>query len=282
MIKDDDPERLREFLKRELGKRIGFVPTMGFLHDGHLSLVDAARKENDIVVVSIFVNPLQFGPSEDFEKYPRNIEKDCYLLEKSGVDFVFMPSPKMMYPSQALTTVAVPHFQNILCGKSRPGHFDGVTTVVAKLFNLVKPTNAYFGLKDYQQFVIIKKMTVDLNFDIAIIGCPIVRESDGLAMSSRNSYLSQIEREQARHLYRGIHSIANEIFSGEFDLDRFKKRFDSYITESIPNAKIDYFEVLDAFTLEAVSESTTHVLLATAVFIGTIRLIDNMIMPFQE
>ncbi|NOZ61594.1 MAG: pantoate--beta-alanine ligase [Calditrichaeota bacterium] len=258
------------------GKKIGFVPTMGYLHEGHLSLLREAKKRCDVLVMSIFVNPTQFGPNEDFAQYPRNFERDSRLAEKEGCDVIFSPDTEEMYPENYLTSVEVEEITNILCGASRPGHFRGVTTVVAKLFNAVKPHVAVFGQKDAQQAVVIKRMTRDLNFDIDIIIAPIVREHDGLAMSSRNTYLSPEEREQALVLNRSLKMAEELILSGERDAETVKQKMKDMINEQ-PDAKIDYVEILHPETLEFQSKIKSDVLIALAVKIGKTRLIDNLV-----
>lgn len=263
-------------LKRE-GKTIGFVPTMGALHEGHLSLVRQSKKENNITVVSIFVNPTQFGPNEDFNRYPRQFEKDRDLLEKEGVDYIFYPSVSDMYPDGYETFIILEKLPNHLCGLSRPGHFRGVATVVAKLFNIVQPDKAYFGQKDYQQAQIVKKMVRDLNFPVEIVVMPIIRENDGLAMSSRNIYLSSEERKNATVLYKSLQRAKEIIKSGERDVKKIKEEMRKIIS-SVPS-KIDYIEVVDPITLESLDTipSDGSVVVALAVFIGSARLIDNEI-----
>lgn len=258
------------------GKKIGFVPTMGYLHEGHLSLVRQAKKDNDVVFVSIFVNPLQFAPNEDYESYPRDIERDEKLLREEGVDILFYPSVEDMYPDGFQTYVEVQKLTRVLEGRSRPTHFKGVTTVVLKLFNITKPHRAYFGKKDAQQLIVIKRMVRDLNLDVEIVGMPIVREEDGLAMSSRNKYLNREEREQAVCLYRALKRAEELIGSGVLDADRVKKEMESVI-KGFPLAKIDYISInriSDLEELETVEIGDT--LVSLAVRIGKTRLIDNM------
>ncbi|TCK88001.1 pantothenate synthetase [Natranaerovirga hydrolytica] len=256
-------------------KCIGLVPTMGFLHKGHTSLIEKAAKENDMVVVSIFVNPTQFGPNEDYEKYPRDIKRDYELATQAGADIIFTPEVNQMY-DHPKTTIQVKELTNKLCGLSRPGHFDGVTTVVAKLFNGVKPHKAYFGQKDAQQLIVIQKMVKDLNYDIEIIGCPIVRESDGLALSSRNVYLSTEERKQATILYKSLITIKDKIVNGERDAKSLKEEITRMI-KSQPLAKIDYVALVDVYALENVEQIKDKVLIALAVKFGDTRLIDNIV-----
>ncbi len=257
------------------GKSIGFVPTMGYLHKGHLSLVEAARKENDVVVVSIFVNPTQFGPNEDYSRYPRDLERDLRLLEPIGVDYVFNPSVEEMYLAMYSTYVEEVELSKYLCGASRPGHFRGVCTVVTKLFNIVKPTKAYFGQKDAQQFRVLKRMVMDLNMDVEMIEMPIVREEDGLAMSSRNVYLNPEERKEATRLYKSLLKAKELIESGERDVQKIKSEMLKILDH--PLLKIDYVEVVDEETLRPVEKIERKVIVALAVFVGKARLIDNMI-----
>jgi pantoate--beta-alanine ligase len=257
-------------------KRIGFVPTMGYLHSGHLSLVKIARENSDFVIMSIFVNPTQFGPDEDFEKYPRDLKRDEELAKNAGTDLIFYPLVKEMYPENYLTYVEVENLGKKLCGISRPIHFRGVTTVVSKLFNIVKPHIAVFGQKDAQQTLIIKKMVRDLNFDIKIIVAPIVRESDGLAMSSRNVYLSPSERKEALCLYESLQLAKNRIDSGEKKSEKIISEMRKIIKQK-PSAKIDYVSMVDTETLEDKNEIKGETLIAVAVWIGKTRLIDNII-----
>lgn len=256
------------------GLTIGFVPTMGYLHEGHGSLIKKASSENDRVVVSIFVNPIQFGPNEDFETYPRDLEKDKELCKINGASLIFAPEASEMYPSKASTFVNVEGLTEGLCGEKRPGHFRGVCTVVSKLFNIVAPHRAYFGEKDAQQLAVIKKMVLDLNFDIEIIGCPIVREADGLAKSSRNTYLSSEERKAALVLSKSLTKAKEVIKAGEKDTEKIKNIIASVINDE-PLARIDYVEIVDSLTLKQVDEICNTVLVAIAVYIGKTRLIDN-------
>ena len=259
---------------RQEGKTIGFVPTMGYLHEGHLSLVRQARRENDVVVVSIFVNPTQFGPGEDYERYPRDLNRDMDLLEPIGVEAVFVPSVEDMYPPGYRTYVEVEDITTRLCGASRPGHFRGVTTVCCKLFNIVRPHRAYFGKKDFQQYVVLRTMVVDLNMDLEIVPMPIVRESDGLAMSSRNTYLNQEEREAALCLSRSL-KRAQELFAQGERRARVIREEVERIIRAEPLAKIDYVEVVDPDTFLPVEEVEEGTLVALAVKVGPARLIDN-------
>ncbi len=261
---------------RTQGKRIGFVPTMGFLHEGHLSLVRQAKKDSDVVVMSIFVNPSQFGPNEDFEDYPRNFNRDVKLAESAGCDILFYPDSKEIYPETYLTHVEIEKISKVMCGVSRPTHFRGVTTIVAKLFNIVKPHVAVFGQKDAQQAIIIKRMVADLNYDIKIIVAPIVREKDGLAMSSRNSYLTPVQRQQATVLYQSLTAAQTMIESGVRKVEIIENQVKSMI-EQQPDAIIDYIAFVDTTNLKPQTELSGEILVALAVKIGKTRLIDNII-----
>ncbi len=260
-------------------RSIGLVPTMGYLHEGHLTLVRASKRDTDVTVVSIFVNPIQFGPKEDFSRYPRDFERDRSMLEKECVDYIFYPSIDEMYQPDFSTTINVEGVTKNLCGASRPGHFQGVTTVVGKLFNIVLPDKAYFGEKDYQQLVTIKKMVKDLNFPIEIIGMPIVRENDGLAMSSRNSYLSEEERKSALCLYKSILLAKEMVIMGKKNIKDIIIAIEELIKKT-PFTKIDYVKICDPETLECIEDGNIDgkKLLALAVFIGNTRLIDNAIL----
>jgi len=256
------------------GESLALVPTMGFFHEGHLTLMRAGKDHCDRLVVSLFVNPTQFGPNEDFEAYPRDTEGDLNKAEKEGADMVFMPSPAEMYPQGAQTSVVVTDLPNHLCGLSRPGHFDGVTTVVAKLFHIVKPHVAVFGQKDYQQLAVISRMVMDLDMDIQIMGVPTVREADGLAMSSRNSYLSLEERKSALSLKKSL-DLAERLFNeGEQNAQMVKDFVQSYILEH-PYTEIDYIALCDPITLNDVNTLFEGTLMALAVRVGKTRLIDN-------
>jgi len=260
------------------GKSIGFVPTMGALHQGHLSLVRAARDQADVVVVSIFVNPAQFGPTEDFAKYPRSLKTDSAMLEAENSDHLFYPSVEEMYPKDADTWVTVEALSQKLDGQSRPGHFRGVTTVVAKLFNIVQPDFAFFGQKDAAQVAIVTKMTRDLNFDVQIVVCPIVREADGLAMSSRNAYLSAAQRRQATVLSRSLTRVQSLAKQGEHDAATLIAAARQVMAEE-PSIKLDYFEIVSPTTLDPVSDISNGALVAVAAYVGTTRLIDNLLLP---
>ncbi len=257
--------------KRE-GKTIGLVPTMGFLHEGHASLIKKCREENDIVVVSDFVNPTQFGPNEDLEAYPRDFDRDSALCESLGTDLIFHPQPEEMYHDPH-AYVSIDLLSETLCGKTRPIHFKGVCTVVSKLFHIVTPDRAYFGEKDAQQLAIIRKMTEDLNFDIQIVGCPIIREEDGLAKSSRNTYLNPEERKAALCLSKAVKAGQEVIYVG-CDSDLVLSRMRA-IVEAEPLARIDYISMVDALTMQPVDRVEKDVLVAMAVYIGKTRLIDN-------
>ena len=265
-------EKIKQW-KRE-GKSVGLVPTMGFLHEGHASLLKKCREENDIAITSNFVNPTQFGPNEDLEAYPRDFKKDCDLCESIGIDVVFHPVPEEMY-TDAHAYVSIDTLSDTLCGKSRPIHFKGVCTVVTKLFNIVTPDRAYFGEKDAQQLAIIKKMVKDLNFDIEIIGCPIVREEDGLAKSSRNTYLNPEERKAALCLSRSINR-GKEVISIGSKVENVLKEMINVI-EKEPLAKIDYVSIVGLEDMQPVETVEKDVLVAMAVYIGETRLIDNFI-----
>ena len=269
----DEMKRLR----LKLTEPVGLVPTMGYLHEGHLSLVRHARAENTSVVVSIFVNPTQFGPREDLAKYPRDPQRDLALLEKEKTDIVFMPSADEMYPPQFNSWVEVSKITERLEGASRPGHFRGVTTVVAKLFNIVQPTRAYFGQKDAQQLAVIKKMVADLNMNLEIVAVPTVREPDGLAMSSRNTYLNPEERQAAAVLYQAL-TLAQQLWSqGERDAERLRQEMIALIKKQ-PLATIDYVSIADTTTLDELDIVNPPALISLAVKIGKTRLIDNIVL----
>lgn len=255
---------------------IGFVPTMGFLHQGHLSLVEAAVKENDIAVVSIFVNPTQFAPNEDYDSYPRDLKRDFSLLKKLKVDYVFTPKVAEMYPKGYNTYIEVKKLSKFLCGKSRPNHFRGVTTVVTKFFNIIQPQVSYFGQKDYQQLLLIKQLVADLNLAITIKGLPIVREKDGLALSSRNKYLNSQQRKAATILYRSLKYGQDLILKGEKDLKVLKNKILEKIKEE-PLAQLDYLAIVDPKNLQKIEKIKGDTLLALAVNIGQTRLIDNFL-----
>ena len=268
--------------KKKQGLKIGLVPTMGALHAGHASLIKKAKEMCDFVVVSVFVNPIQFGPNEDFDKYPRTIEADKKLCEELGADIVFAPTPSEMYGGNRklsntdLTFVCPPYnYVDCLCGKARPGHFDGVATVVTKLFNIVTPDYAFFGLKDAQQLFILKNMVKDLNMDVQIIPCPIVREADGLALSSRNTYLSPEERQNALSISRALKEIKNLFNKGIVDTEIL---LDSAISVLSKNIELEYIEFRNFETFEKVSKASNNTLVAIAAKSGKTRLIDNVIL----
>ena len=258
---------------RAQGLSVGLVPTMGYLHEGHKSLIDRAVAENDKVVVSVFVNPMQFGVGEDLESYPRDMERDSALCENAGAALIFHPQPEEMYHKDFSSFVDMNTLTKGLCGKTRPIHFRGVCTVVSKLFNIVQPDKAYFGQKDAQQLAIIRKMVQDLNFDIEIVGCPIVREEDGLAKSSRNTYLSDEERKAALCLSRSV-KLGQEIIHAGISAEELLGKMRAVI-EAEPLAKIDYVSMVDALTMQPVEKADHNVLVAMAVYIGKTRLIDN-------
>lgn len=269
---------VREIVKswKKEGLSVGLVPTMGYLHEGHASLIKKASQENDRVVVSDFVNPIQFGPKEDLSTYPRDIERDAQVCEESGADIIFHPTAEEMYCPDFSTFVDITGPSDLLCGKSRPTHFKGVCTVVSKLFLIVAPDKAYFGQKDAQQLAVIKRMVRDLNFDIEIIGCPIIRESDGLAKSSRNTYLSPAERESATILNKALTAGKQLVLNGEKNADKVIAEITNIIN-SEPLAKIDYVQVVSFPDIQLVKEINGDILTAVAVYIGTTRLIDNFI-----
>jgi pantoate--beta-alanine ligase len=268
-------ETSKECLKK--GKTIGFVPTMGALHEGHISLIRRAKQENDVTIVSIFVNPIQFGPSEDFKRYPRDIEGDTEKLQREKVDVVFMPEVSSMYPEKFLTLVEVKEISERLCGAFRPGHFRGVATVVTKLLNIVKPIRVYFGQKDFQQGVIIKQLVKDLNIDVDVVICPTIREQDGLAMSSRNVYLDIEQRKAATVLYRCLKEASDLIKSGIMDGEYIKGFMEERILREPEISSIEYAGVYDPETMVEVSEIKGNILLAVALRIGSTRLIDNVL-----
>jgi pantoate--beta-alanine ligase len=258
------------------GKTLGFVPTMGALHEGHLSLVRASRSRCDVTAVSIFVNPLQFGPAEDLEKYPRPLERDAALLEELSVDLLFLPEAREMYPPGAQTYVLVEDLSNKLDGASRPGHFRGVATVVTKLFEIVRPDFAFFGQKDAAQVAVLRKLAADLDMDVEIVVCPIVRQKDGLAMSSRNMYLTPEQRQQALVLSRSLLQVQAAVEAGERDAAKLIEIGKQAIAEEA-GARLDYFAVVDPHTLDPVAEVSGGALVAVAAYVGTTRLIDNVV-----
>ena len=262
--------------QRRRGKIIGFVPTMGYLHEGHLSLMRIARPKCDTLVVSIFINPTQFAPGEDLNRYPRNFDRDEQICRQEKVDVIFYPEAAEMYPQPYLTSIRVKELTETMCGRSRPGHFEGVATVVGKLFNIVKPHFAVFGEKDYQQALVIKQMVRDLNFDVRILTGPIVREKDGLAMSSRNEYLTGQKRRDALVLVKSLQLAQKLIGEGTRNSRKIREEMERLIRR-VPGAKIDYIAIADAQTLKPVEEIGPNTLIALAVFIDRTRLIDNVV-----
>ncbi len=261
--------------QKKLGKTIGLVPTMGYLHSGHISLIERAKKDCDTVVVSIYVNPTQFGPEEDYKRYPRDLERDKKLAKAAGADVLFTPSNKEIYPDGYSTYVRVEKLSEKLCGVSRPTHFRGVTTVVAKLFNIIKPDKSYFGWKDAQQLIIIKKMVEDLNLNVKVVGLPTLREKDGLAISSRNKYLSKEEREIAPILYQALQKAKKIVSSGERNVEKVLRELKKIIEEK--KIKIDYLKAVNLSDFADVKRIEKNTLIAVAAWVGQTRLIDNML-----
>ncbi len=272
-------QSIRSLIKaaRDSGKNIGLVPTMGALHVGHISLIEAARKKCDYIVVSIFVNPTQFVPGEDFDTYPRPLEDDLEICKKAGVDAVFAPSPEQMYPEEIITWVKVGKITETLCGQFRPGHFRGVTTVCAKLFNIVAPDIAFFGQKDAQQAIVIRRMVADLNMPLEIVVCPTVRESNGLAVSSRNKYLSEQQKKDAANIYKSLQKCQLMIDAGVKDTPAIINEMRNILLK-VPSIEIEYISIVDADTLQNIDHITGKVLIAVAVRIGPARLIDNIML----
>ncbi len=273
-----DDMRAASRAARRAGRRLGLVPTMGALHEGHLSLVRAAKASCQMVAASIFVNPTQFGPNEDLARYPRPIERDCKLLENEGVDLLFAPSVEEMYPRGAVTWVTVEELSGKLDGRSRPGHFRGVTTIVAKLFHAIEPDAAFFGQKDAAQVAIVRRLVRDLNFPVEIVVCPIVREADGLAMSSRNAYLDPQQRRQALVLQRSLTRVKQLAEASESDATRLIASAKGVLAEE-PAVRLDYFEIVDPDSLDPVHDVSKGALVAVAAFVGATRLIDNILLP---
>ena len=265
--------KVTESWKRQ-GLTVGFVPTMGYLHEGHASLIQKARSENNKVVVSIFVNPIQFSPNEDFERYPRNFERDREICERAGADLIFAPSVVEMFPSKNLAFADVSELGEYLCGAKRPGHFRGVCTIITKFFNIIRPDRAYFGEKDFQQLAIIQRMAKDLSCDTQIVPCPTIRDTDGLALSSRNSYLSDTERRAARVVPDSLNLARKAVADGEKDAAAIKNIISEKIAAE-PLAKIDYIEVVDVSLLKPITQIDRPAIVAVAIFIGTTRLIDH-------
>lgn len=278
------PRIVQDTCKKHLmkGRSVGFVPTMGALHEGHMSLVKRSRMENDLTVASIFVNPIQFGPTEDLACYPRDVENDIRKLREAEVDLLFIPDNALMYADGFSTFITVEKISERLCGRFRPGHFKGVATVVAKLFNIVSPTRAYFGQKDFQQTVVIKRMARDLNFDVDVVVCPTIRESDGLAMSSRNSYLKEKERQAAAALFRCLSAASDAVKSGTGSSKKIKGLMAEVLSKEPLITEIDYASAYDPETLDEVDEIKGDLLLAVAVRLGNTRLIDNMLVNTER
>jgi pantoate--beta-alanine ligase len=271
---------ISELLKSK-GEKIGFVPTMGYLHKGHVSLIEKAKADCSKVIVSIFVNPIQFGPTEDFSRYPRDFERDCSFSADAAADYIFFPSTEEMYNKDFKTFVDVKDLGDVMCGRERPGHFRGVCTVVLKFFNIIKPDIAYFGQKDYQQLIIIKKMAKDLNIPVEIEECPTVREEDGLAISSRNKYLSSDERKNAVVLFQSLKLAEELIINGQKDLEIVRNASIKKLENNPFVSKIDYFDFRDTNMLhkvEQIGQKTERILIASAIWIGKTRLIDNILL----
>jgi pantoate--beta-alanine ligase len=284
MLRITAPAAMQELglVWRREGLTVGLVPTMGYWHEGHLSLMRWARENCDVLVASVFVNPTQFGPGEDLENYPSDLERDSGLARECGVDALFTPVRDEMYAPNHGTWVTVPELTANLCGRSRPVHFRGVATVVCKLFNLVQPTFAVFGQKDWQQLAVIRKMTRELDIPVRVEGRPIVREADGLAMSSRNVYLTAEERAVAPHIRKGLLLLESLVRSGETDADRLREAAMNYFEAYIPMGRLDYLELVDPDTIETVGQVRGDVLAAVAMRLGKARLIDNMHIPFER
>ncbi len=284
MLRITTPAAMQELglVWRREGLTVGLVPTMGYWHEGHLSLMRWARENCDVLVASVFVNPTQFGPGEDLENYPSDLERDSGLARECGVDALFTPVRDEMYAPDHGTWVTVPDLTANLCGRSRPVHFRGVATVVCKLFNLVQPTFAVFGQKDWQQLAVIRKMTRELDIPVRVEGRPIVREADGLAMSSRNVYLTDEERAVAPHIRKGLLLLESLVRSGEADADRLREAVMKYFEANIPMGRLDYLELVDPDTIETVGQVRGDVLAAVAMRLGKARLIDNMHIPFER
>ena|SRR5690625_429334 len=269
-------QKMQALRQKYQNNKIGFVPTMGYLHEGHLSLMQQAKNENDILVISIFVNPLQFGPNEDFDRYPRDEERDIALAEEVGVDYLFLPKVDEMYPNDLAIEMKMKDRVNVLCGASRPGHFDGVITVLTKLFHIVQPTHAYFGLKDAQQLAVVDKLITDLNFPISLVGVKTKRELDGLAMSSRNVYLSDIEKKEAKSLHVALKQGVELIVNGILDPNTIITKVSEYLIRHT-KGKIDYVSLLSYPDLKNVTKVDQQVIIAVAVYFERARLIDNII-----
>jgi len=275
-----DPEEMQQtgLTWRCRGERVALVPTMGYFHEGHLSLIRWARQNSDRTVVSLFVNPAQFGPGEDFEDYPRDFERDSELARELGTDVLFAPDGTQMYPENHATWIQVPELARHLCGASRPGHFQGVCTVVGKLFTIVLPHVAVFGRKDRQQLAIVTRMARDLNMPVEVVGRPIVREEDGLALSSRNTYLDAEQRREAPLIHAGLKWARERFAAGETDAAAIKEGVREYYQRNVPSGQIDYIEVVDSREMHPVEEAGNEALLAVAVYLGRARLIDNILL----
>lgn len=281
VVKSTESVRVLMKAARSEGNKVGFVPTMGALHVGHISLIEAATKECDFVVVSIFVNPTQFGPGEDFEKYPRPLEGDLDICRKGGVDVVFVPTPEQMYPTENITWVNVEKLTETLCGEFRPGHFRGVATVCAKLFNIVGPDVAYFGQKDAQQAVVIKRMVADLNMPLDIVVCPTVREESGLVVSSRNKYLTEEQKKDATLIYKSLQKCREMIDAGTTDTKTITAEMGKILSQA-PSIQIEYVSIVDAENLQKLDKIIGKILAAVAVRIGPARLIDNIVVDIKQ
>lgn len=281
VVKSTESVRVLMKAARSEGNKVGFVPTMGALHVGHISLIEAATKECDFVVVSIFVNPTQFSPGEDFEKYPRPLEADLDICRKGGVDVVFVPTPEQMYPTENITWVNVEKLTETLCGEFRPGHFRGVATVCAKLFNIVGPDVAYFGQKDAQQAVVIKRMVADLNMPLDIVVCPTVREESGLAVSSRNKYLTEEQKKDSTLIYKSLQKCREMIDAGTTDTGTITAEMLKILSQA-PSIQIEYVSIVDAENLQKLDKIIGKILAAVAVRIGPARLIDNIVVDTRQ
>lgn len=279
-----DPKQIQELtLKLRCSEKIiSLVPTMGYFHEGHLSLMRWARENSDLVFVSLFVNPTQFGPNEDLSRYPRDFERDKKMAQEVGVDYLFAPETNDIYLPDHGTWVSVPKLSQYLCGRSRPGHFQGVCTIVLKLFNLINPHIAVFGEKDFQQLVIIKKMVKDLNVPVEIVGRPIIREPEGLAMSSRNAYLTEKERKEAANIYKGLVKARQWVKNGQKNSETIIAKLTECYMETIPSGEIDYIEIVDPENLTPIEEIENRALLAVAIFLGKARLIDNIMLEVDK
>lgn len=276
--------KIREAVMQEIQKNhtIGLIPTMGYLHQGHLSLIHQAKKENDLVVASLFVNPLQFGPNEDFDQYPRDFERDRQAAEEAGVDLLFCPSTEEMYPREPVVSVSVNQRGDVLCGKTRPGHFNGVATVLTKLFHIIRPDAVYFGRKDAQQAAIVAGMVEDFNFQLNVVTCPTIREEDGLAVSSRNVHLSQDERKEAPWLYRSLQQGLDLFHSGERRTQQLRGSVNDFLNQHLQEGKMEYVDVLTYPELTRKERCAGEMIIAIAVQFRAARLIDNVLLEGEE